>query len=400
MGTESHGAASERATIRRVVGLGALVETAMIALDVYTSAVVFPTAHMAKMVGLRCVAVLVCIAAYLAASRLASLGAARRVAFAAFVTVAVLIVLQAREQGGLQSRYLHGVWVVGLYYVTSFPMPWRVAVARGFAIVATFPVVLAAAALVDAGLAAQWANRNVLAVFVEEYFFVLVTVVLAAIASHTTWSTRRKLVAEERKQTLLHERSEMAMELHDGVSAALQRALMLLESDESSSGRVVRESIEDGIREARAMTSLLVVAPSTWHEVVALARREIEDACDRAGIVVTFEGSDDPLPVPPALAHDVCRIVREAATNVVRHSRARAVRCVLFLDGDVVRIAIEDDGCGMPDVAAGAGRGLSILARRAKRHGGDLTLSKRAGGGLSLRASLRLGQLAGRERSR
>lgn len=296
--------------------------------------------------------------------------------------------MQAREEGGLASRYLHGVWLVALYYVTAFPMPWRAAAPRALAIIAIFPVVLGAAVPFDARLAAQWANAPVRAVFIEEYFFVIVAVALSVTSSHATWRARRAFIEDERRRALEREREEMTMELHDGVSAALQRALALVESSGERSGLVLRESIEDGLREARAMMSLLAAGPAPWRDVVAVARREMEDACERAGVAVRFEASDDETLVAPTLAHDVCRIVREAATNVVRHSRATQVTCVCAVEGRTIRLMVEDDGQGL--ARAGGGRGLHIATRRARRHAGDLHISNRTGSGVVLRATLSL----------
>ena len=74
-------------------------------------------------------------------------------------------------------------------------------------------------------------------------------------------------------------------------------------------------------------------------------------------------------------------VVREAVTNVVRHSRART--CTITVGAGSVEIV--DDGRGAPAVP---GIGLSGLAERVRAAGGTLTAGPRSGGGFAVRATL------------
>jgi two-component system, NarL family, sensor histidine kinase DesK len=75
--------------------------------------------------------------------------------------------------------------------------------------------------------------------------------------------------------------------------------------------------------------------------------------------------------------------VREAATNVVRHSDAR--HCVIRLQrgGDDVSLEVDDDGSPVP--AAGGGSGLAGLAERARALDGTFEAVARPAGGFRLR---------------
>jgi two-component system sensor histidine kinase DesK len=76
--------------------------------------------------------------------------------------------------------------------------------------------------------------------------------------------------------------------------------------------------------------------------------------------------------------------VREAATNVVRHSDAR--RCAIRLQqlGDDVAIEVDDDGTSVtPD--DGGGAGLAGLAERARDLDGTFEAGARPEGGFRLR---------------
>lgn len=73
--------------------------------------------------------------------------------------------------------------------------------------------------------------------------------------------------------------------------------------------------------------------------------------------------------------------VREAVTNVVRHSGASS--CGIRLGGN--ELTVTDDGRGIGDEARGAGSGLRGLAERVAAAGGTLSLAVRSGGGTVVR---------------
>ena len=63
-------------------------------------------------------------------------------------------------------------------------------------------------------------------------------------------------------------------------------------------------------------------------------------------------------------------MVRELATNVVRHARAQRVTVTVEV-ADEVEVVVTDDGRGLPPVTVRSG--LANLADRAERRGGRLT---------------------------
>jgi two-component system sensor histidine kinase DesK len=65
--------------------------------------------------------------------------------------------------------------------------------------------------------------------------------------------------------------------------------------------------------------------------------------------------------------------IREAVTNIVRHSKARHVSVVLSPGS----VEIVDDGIGSSSLAGQNGQGLAGLRRRAEALGGHLTVGCR-----------------------
>jgi two-component system sensor histidine kinase DesK len=77
-------------------------------------------------------------------------------------------------------------------------------------------------------------------------------------------------------------------------------------------------------------------------------------------------------PLPDACRHLLGLVVREATTNVLRHSRARAVEVDYRLTDGLVRLRVRNDGATGPP-GSGAGTGLRTLADRLRAAGGELT---------------------------
>ena len=90
--------------------------------------------------------------------------------------------------------------------------------------------------------------------------------------------------------------------------------------------------------------------------------------------------------LPEQVETDLYRIAQEAATNAVRHARAREIGIVLERRNGRLRLVVEDDGRGFdPAAAERYGRlGLVGIRERAETLGGTLLVESSAGGGTTL----------------
>jgi signal transduction histidine kinase len=87
-----------------------------------------------------------------------------------------------------------------------------------------------------------------------------------------------------------------------------------------------------------------------------------------AGIEAEVDVSEQSLPEPVDTL--LAMVLREAVTNVIRHSAARTCAIAVGLAGVGVRLEVTNDGA--PE-AAQPGIGLEDLADRLRSVGGDLT---------------------------
>jgi signal transduction histidine kinase len=87
-------------------------------------------------------------------------------------------------------------------------------------------------------------------------------------------------------------------------------------------------------------------------------------------------------PLSTELANHLYRIAQEGVRNAVRHGQARTIRLHLHGSRAKVRLAVTDDGVGMPpDAVDAAGMGLKIMKYRARILGGEVRFERADGGG-------------------
>jgi len=98
------------------------------------------------------------------------------------------------------------------------------------------------------------------------------------------------------------------------------------------------------------------------------ARVEVATAGELLGFAPTLEVSGDLAGIPVAVADHTRAALREALSNVVRHSGAHTVNVVLRDDRSGLTLTVTDDGCGVPQGVTR--RGLRHLEERAEQLGG------------------------------
>jgi two-component system, NarL family, sensor histidine kinase DesK len=192
------------------------------------------------------------------------------------------------------------------------------------------------------------------------------------------------------------ERLRLARDLHDLLGRNLsvialksELARKLLGRDPAAAEREVRDV------EAVARESLQEARAAVFGLHRANPASEIDQARDTltaAGIEVTVHTGD---PLPAAVQAPLAFAVREATTNVLRHSRARHCDIALRPAGDRAVLEVRDDGIGGTGCPE-RGTGLRGLGERMAEVGGTLEAGPAPGGGFRLVAAVSVPQ-PGRE---
>jgi signal transduction histidine kinase len=222
-------------------------------------------------------------------------------------------------------------------------------------------------------VAAKWHNDADFSVEIKD-----VTMVFAGQAALTLQLHEARRA--QRQLSLYADRDRIAHELHDQVIQRLFALGLALQSidlhatephvhtrlqhavdDLDQTIRVIRDTIF-ALHRANGPTPLRQQLISTLEETTRNTGLQL---------ALNVRGPLDVV-VPTDVAPHALAVLREAATNVVRHAHADTMS-VAITAGDRLRIQVDDDGTG---VRAGARRsGLSNLSDRAAQLGGSLILS-------------------------
>lgn len=127
--------------------------------------------------------------------------------------------------------------------------------------------------------------------------------------------------------------------------------------------------------------------------IVAAIDSQLQSFGRNTDIETEFTAPKDDFPLDPAAAIALYRIVQEGLTNIAKHARATRVRLELVREHDALRLALTDNGRGLPAARNGHGRpafGILGMSERAAALGGDLVVRPASGRGteLSLRIPL------------
>ena len=188
------------------------------------------------------------------------------------------------------------------------------------------------------------------------------------------------------QQAVEQERQRIAADLHDDLGAKL---LTLSQLDgPPGTAHLAREALNDMRQSVRGMAGQPVPAD----HVLADWRAEGVARLQSAGLQVQWRANDPPdgCVWSPRLHLQLTRLLREALTNVIRHSGARHCHVTIEALAHRVTLAVEDDGRGWPPAAfpgaadtvpPGAGLGLPGMERRARKLGGQHRFDTAALGG-------------------
>ncbi|MEU4543818.1 sensor histidine kinase [Nonomuraea dietziae] len=191
------------------------------------------------------------------------------------------------------------------------------------------------------------------------------------------------------------ERRRLRRDLHDGLGPTLaslamtvDEARLRLSKDPAAVDpllRRVRSQMATAIGDVRDLVYGL--RPPALDDLGLEGALRLFGQAPGPRVDVVTEGSLDGLPAAVEVA--VYRIVQEALTNVRRHAGATACLVSLARTDEELRVAVCDDGVGLPPRPP-AGVGLTSMRERAAETGGTCTAGRREGGGTEIVARLPL----------
>lgn len=222
----------------------------------------------------------------------------------------------------------------------------------------------------------------------------LFTLIIGGVNIHQAEVSRAnaKLRATQQEVELLAqtaERERIARDLHDLLGHTLsvitlkaELAGKLMERDPERAGREIKE-VERISREALREVRTAIAGYRSEGLQAEMARARL--ALESSGIKLEYLAL--PVELAPAQETVLALALREAVTNVIRHSGAGTCRITLEEADGQIRLEVRDDGRGG---AAPFGVGLSAMRERVEGLGGRM--ERQGDGGTTLTVTLPLRQ--------
>ena len=186
------------------------------------------------------------------------------------------------------------------------------------------------------------------------------------------------------------ERARIARELHDGVATELAGAISLFKvylekrnGQQDETLQSVFEILERSLKNVRESLAELRPARIGPEGLVGDIRHQAEEFARLYGIRVELSSNGTEDLLLPQQREVVAQVVREALTNVRRHSSSSICRVKMGFAARPFLIEVSDEGRGFAGVGA-AGYGLMGMRERAAGIGGRLEVVSTKGRGTTV----------------
>jgi len=193
------------------------------------------------------------------------------------------------------------------------------------------------------------------------------------------------------------ERRRLARELHDETGQALTSILLGLKSVEEAkdasqrddAAAELRQLVVSTLQDVRRLAVELRPKALDDFGLLAALERLAQTFTEQIGIETDVEANLGEERLSPEIETALYRLVQEALTNVVKHSRAGRVSISLVRKAHSVSAVIEDDGVGFTE-PSGEGLGLIGMRERVGLLDGRFEVESRAGHGTTIVAEVQL----------
>lgn len=191
------------------------------------------------------------------------------------------------------------------------------------------------------------------------------------------------------EQVTEKERKRIAADLHDDLGAKLLTIIHTSENDRIST--LAREALEEMRLSVRGLTG----RPVRMADALADWRAEIVLRLGQTHIEADWEHPNEDLDqLLPARAYvQTTRILREAVSNIIKHSGASLCKVRCTVANHEFGICVQDNGKGIPmefDGKLDRGHGLAGMKHRAKQLQGQCLVESSPGRGTLIRLTLPL----------
>lgn len=195
-------------------------------------------------------------------------------------------------------------------------------------------------------------------------------------------------------------------ELHDGILQSLATVILRLEGcrgripesqrDVASDIRAIEDLARDSMKQIRLFLSGQDTQPLIAGTLLEKLREEARFLHEGMGLDVILESEPEDINLPPETEREVYYVLREALTNVTRHSHASKVEIHLTQNNGTFKGSLVDNGVGFAPGRNGKENrfGLAGMEQRIKKIGGEFFVKSSPGEGTRVSFDLRVARLS------
>jgi len=201
-----------------------------------------------------------------------------------------------------------------------------------------------------------------------------------------------------------NERRRLARQMHDGPAQSLTNLILQAEICERlfdldpEQAHVELESLKQAVNATFQNTRRFIfgLRPMMLDDLglVPTLRRYTQDFREKSGLTIDLHIMGEERRLAPHLEVTVFRVIQELLNNVDQHAHATHVDVTLDLEGEVVAVTVEDDGCGfdLEEILAAARErksvGLITIQERTEMLRGEVEIDSSVGRGTKVRLEL------------
>ncbi|OUM84327.1 MAG: histidine kinase [Bacillus thermozeamaize] len=215
-----------------------------------------------------------------------------------------------------------------------------------------------------------------------------------------------QLAQKAKISAIVEERQRLARELHDAVS----QQLFAISMTATAVGRTMDRDFEKARRQIHLIEEMASVAQSEMRALLLHLRpvhlegkrlsegllELLHELRAKVPIEMTWEMEEE-IQLPRGIEDHLFRIVQEALSNALRHSKASKLDLKLHCPGETIRLLIQDNGVGFDlNEKKRTSYGLESMRERVNEIGGTLSIITAPGKGT--RIDIRVPILTGEER--
>ncbi|KGP92639.1 histidine kinase [Pontibacillus chungwhensis BH030062] len=189
---------------------------------------------------------------------------------------------------------------------------------------------------------------------------------------------------------VIEERERIARDLHDTLGQKL--SLIGLKSD--LAGKLIHVKPDNAVKEIQDINQTARTALKEVREMVSNMRGSklddeifrVQQIIEAAEMTFTLEGNPELSHTPLLVENVLSMSLKEAATNIVKHSQAKTCHVTIQQSSEEVMIEVRDDGVGISEkIESLKGHGLQGMRERLEFVNGTLDIQSSNGTTLTIR---------------